>query len=200
MSYQSVKSSDKLSSILSKDYFDAFFRENYHTACLVALRYVPDTDRAEDLVQDVFVALWEKRENLDIKVSLRNYFFTAVKNHALNVARRDPSKIISISFLLSEVADEESSSEYDDEEMAVAIYKAIGELPGACRRIFSLAYLENYTYQQIADELSISRNTVKTQMGIAYRQLRTKLEKLVSFFIAFISGKVPLSVYFEFFG
>lgn len=164
---------------LTKKQFGVFFRENYHTACLVALRYIADSARAEDLVQDVFCAIWEKKETLNIKTGLKNYFLTAVKNHALNQVQRDKSRTVSLSELLVDLAEEEKNDNFDDEELAVNIASAIEELPAACRNIFNLSYCEKLTYQQIADQLNISKNTVKTQMGIAYRQLREKLKKWV---------------------
>lgn len=164
---------------LTKKQFGDFFRENYHTACLVALRYIADSARAEDLVQDVFCAIWEKKETLNIKTGLKNYFLTAVKNHALNQIQRDKRNTVSLSELLIDLAEEEKNDSFDDEELAVNIASAIEELPAACRNIFTMTYHEKLTYQQIADRLNLSKNTVKTQMGIAYRQLRQKLKKWV---------------------
>lgn len=164
---------------LTKKQFGVFFQKNYHTACLVALRYIADSARAEDLVQDVFCAIYEKKDTLSIKTGLKNYFLTAVKNHALNQVQREKSRTVSLSELLIDLAEEEKNDSFDDEELAANIASAIEELPAACRNIFNLAYREKLTYQQIADQLSISKNTVKTQMGIAYRQLREKLRKWV---------------------
>jgi len=165
--------------VLSQGQYDEFFRKNYQPACLVALRYIRDINQAEDLVQDAFVALWGKRKTLQIKGSLKNYFFRAIRNNALKKAEREKSDMIHLSELLVELAEEEEQEYFDDEEIAVKIYQAIGELPTACRTVFNLAYRKNMTYQQIADQLSISKNTVKTHMGIAYSQLRNKLNKLI---------------------
>lgn len=165
--------------VLSKEQFDDFFRRNYQTACLVALRYMADIGQAEDLVQDAFVILWEKRETLQIRDSLKNYFLKSVRNNALKKAERDKSDIVPLSGLLVDLIEDEAQDRFDNEELAVEIYQAIGELPAACRTIFNLAYREKLTYQQIADQLNISKNTVKTQMGIAYSQLRNKLRKLI---------------------
>jgi RNA polymerase sigma-70 factor (ECF subfamily) len=171
--------------VLSKEQFDDFFKRNYQTACLVALRYMADIDQAEDLVQDAFVILWEKRETLQIKDNLKNYFFKIVKNNALKKVDRDKSDMVPLSILSIDPAEEEEEERFDDEELAVEVYRAIGELPSACRTIFNLAYREKLTYQQIADQLNISKNTVKTQMGIAYSQLRNKLSKLIIVLLRF---------------
>jgi RNA polymerase sigma-70 factor (ECF subfamily) len=163
----------------SEDRFGEFFSKNYQTACLIALRYVKDYSLAEDLVQDVFVALWEKKAEVQVHTNLRNYFFRAVKNHSINLVQRNKSIVSSLSALFIELPEEEDANSFSQEEMAVKVCDAIQELPPACRSIFKLAYEQNYTYQEIADALHISKNTVKTQMGIAYKQLRNKLNALV---------------------
>lgn len=169
--------------------FNDFFSKNYHTACLIALKYVKDYSIAEDLVQDVFITLWEKKENFQIHYNLRNYLFTAVKNHSINLIQRNKSITTSLSELFIDLPDNDLPDSYSQEELAVRVYKAIQELPQACRSIFKLAYEQNYSYQEIADALQISKNTVKTQMGIAYKQLRIKLNCLIVTFLHFIQKK-----------
>ncbi len=163
----------------SEDRFSDFFIENYKTACLIALRYIKDYNLAEDLVQDVFIMLWEKKEDLQVHTNLSNYLYTAVKNHSINVVQRNKTSTTSLSGLLIDFAEEEATNNFTQEELAVKVYKAIQELPQACQNVFRLAYEQNYTYQEIADTLLISKNTVKTQMGIAYKQLRMKLNHLI---------------------
>ena len=172
--------SERFPPVLSRDQYDDFFRKNYHTACLVAMKYLTDINQAEDMVQDVFVILWEKREALQIKTGLKNYFFKAVKNQALKIVQRDKGNMIPLSDLPVDLVEDENPDRFDEEELAVKIYQSISELPTACRMIFNLAYREKLSYQQIADQLNISKNTVKTQMGIAYRQLRNKLEPFIN--------------------
>ena len=185
MSDAVVKNFEGTSPVFSKEQFDDFFRRNYQAACLVALRYIADIGQAEDLVQDVFVILWEKRETLRIRGSLKNYFFRAIRNNALKRTERGRSGMISLAELLIDPAEDEEQEQFDDEELAVEICQAIDELPVACRKVFNLAYRQNLTYQQIADQLNISKNTVKTQMGIAYSQLRNKLSKLIVVLLRF---------------
>lgn len=170
----------------SESLFSDFFRKNYKIACLIALRYVKDHQVAEDLVQDVFVALWEKKETVNVHTNLRTYFFTAVRNHAINLVQRNKSMTTSLSQLFIDPCDELDSDSFDQEILALKIYNAIEELPQACQAVFRLAYQQNYSYQQIADTLQISKNTVKTHMGIAYKHLRTKLKHLVITFLHFL--------------
>lgn len=173
----------------SEDRFSDFFSENYKTACLIALKYLKEYDLAEDLVQDVFIMLWEKRENFQIHTNLSNYLFTAVKNHSINLVQRNKTITTSLSGLLIDIAEEEATNNFSQEELAVKVYKAIHELPQACQTVFRLAYEQNYSYQEIADTLNISKNTVKTQMGIAYKQLRMKLNHLIVMLLHFHQKK-----------
>ncbi len=144
---------------------------------------------AEDLVQDVFITLWDKKENFQIRTNLRNYFFTAVKNHAINLVQRNKSITTSLSEIFIDLPEEDSSNSYNQEELAVRVYNAIQELPQGCQSVFRLAYEQNYSYQEIADTLQISKNTVKTQMGIAYKQLRIKLNVLFTTFLYLFQEK-----------
>lgn len=173
----------------SEVHFSDFFRKNYSTACLIALKYVKDYSLAEDLVQDVFILLWEKKRNVQIHTNLSNYLFTAVKNHSINLIQRNKSITTSLSELFVDLPEEEASNSFSQEELAVKVYKAIQELPQACQAVFRLAYEQDYSYQEIAENLHISKNTVKTQMGIAYKQLRMKLNHLIVILLHFRQKK-----------
>jgi len=186
----SMKKMTELPYLLSsEERFSDFFSSNYRAACLIALRYVKDVDLAEDLVQDVFVAFWENSQNLGPVSNLKNYFFTAIKNHAINLIQRNKSNTISLASLFIDISEDENADHFADEELAVKICQAIDELPTACRKIFLLAYQNNFTYQQIADQLNISKNTVKTQIRIAYKQLRDKLNGLIVSLLFLIQKK-----------
>lgn len=178
--------------ILSNSEFDIFFKENYHIACLVALRYLSDVSEVEDLVQEAFVLLWEKRENIKIKSSLRNYFLKMIKNHSLKSAQRSKASFIPLASLFADPPEEDTSLEmFSEEELAVRIHTAIEELPPACRTIFKMAYQDGLSYQQISDKLNISKNTVKTQMGIAYRHLRSQLKSFINCLLTIFFSKKP---------
>ena len=106
----------------SEAHFGDFFKKNYSTACLIALRYVKDYHLAEDLVQDVFIALWEKRDNFKIHTNRSNYLFTAVKNHAINLIQRNKSITTSLSELFIDLPQEETSNSFSQEELAVKVH------------------------------------------------------------------------------
>ncbi|TKG95481.1 RNA polymerase sigma-70 factor [Puteibacter caeruleilacunae] len=165
--------------LTDKPMFGRFFKRHYHAACLAALKYVKDISIAEDLVQEVFLNLWEGRENYAVNTNLKAYLFTSVRNRALNFVQREKTDTLSLDVDPAVEMKQENESVNRDEELAVKIASGMKLLPPRCQQIFRLAYLDGYTYQEIADELSVSKNTVKTQMGIAYRILREQLKEYV---------------------
>jgi len=156
--------------------FEIFFKENYHTACLVALRYIKNQQEAEDVVQETFLYLWEKRTEMQIRQSLKQYLLQAVKNRSINFVNRERKFHEEINDELEISQNTDSEDAFAKEELAVLVSKSIDKLPAQCKRIFLLAYVDNLTYNQIAESLGLSKNTIKTQMGIAYKQLRQHLK------------------------
>jgi len=159
--------------------FELFFKRNYHLSCLVALRYVKSPEVAEDIVQETFLYLWQKRAELKITRNLKSYLLNAVKNRSINYLQRERQfdELTDSGFLVS--FDEESEAQHAEDELAVQIASSIEFLPSQCKKIFLLAYQDNLTYSEIATTLSLSKNTVKTQMGIAYKILCTQLKSFV---------------------
>jgi RNA polymerase sigma-70 factor, ECF subfamily len=157
---------------------EAVFRAHYQAMCAVVRRIVFAPDIAEELVQDVFLRLWAKRETLSEIDSLRTYLYRAARNTALNHLRR---RKLENAFEEKETAKgEPAASEATDDsatadELAGAVREAIGRLPDRCREIFLMSRDGGLTYGQIASELGISIKTVETQMGRALRSLRMSL-------------------------
>ncbi len=155
--------------------FEQFFKTNYHLACLVALRYVKSEQIADDIVQEAFVTLWQKRDELIIQTNLKSYLLNMVRNRSLNYLRDEKQMDeISEANINSDLVDD-PNEDFSKEELAVHIAKAIDELPTQCKKVFELAYNERLSYNEIASTLNLSRNTIKTQMGIAYKMIRFKL-------------------------
>jgi RNA polymerase sigma-70 factor (ECF subfamily) len=159
--------------------FEDFFRENFQVATLIVFRYLENRSLAEDIVQESFVKLWEKQNSIDCSpAGLREYLFTIVRNSTISYLRSLKVKYTSldVASISSDVTEEIRL--YDEEELALRVDRAIDKLPRKCREIFRMAYLEELTYNEIAQKLSVSKNTIKTQMGIAYRILRNELRSI----------------------
>lgn len=167
--------------------FENFFKENYHSACLVALRYLENEQEAEDTVQETFLYLWEKRAQLQIQQSLKQYLFQSVKNRSINYLNRERKLHKQLNNEIEQIQNTDSEPNFSSEELAVEISKSIKSLPPQCKKIFLLAYIDNLSYAQIAESLNLSKNTIKTQMGIAYKILRQRLK--TKFFMLFLIFK-----------
>jgi RNA polymerase sigma-70 factor (ECF subfamily) len=158
--------------------FEKFFREKYRGFCLFACKYVKDIEVAEEVVQDVMVKLWEKREQLDIKGSVLAYINISVKNSCLNFLKH---KNIVLNFEKNETQriswdTSETEEEMQDIELETAVLNAIAELPPQRQKIFSMSRVDGLKYHEIADKMGLSIKTIEAQMGSALKQLRVKLK------------------------
>ncbi|MBL7797597.1 MAG: RNA polymerase sigma-70 factor [Saprospiraceae bacterium] len=164
--------------------FEAVFRQWYEPLCGYAARLTDgDLDGAEDLVQQVFVKLWEQREGLDIAWSLKSYLYKTVHNAALNRIRSAKTHSKYLDFNAAQLEKEYAPPDYPARELAGRLQAALEKLPPQCRHVFELSRFEDLKYREIADQLGISIKTVETQMGKALRILRFQLaDYLVTLF------------------
>lgn len=158
--------------------YASLFRQFYVQLCRFSLKYVRAEAVSEEIVQEVFISLWEKRESLNIHSSLKAYLFQAVKNSSIN-------------YLNSQFAKQDFQRDYFDhselpvnntqetliyDELQKVVQQAIDYLPPKCRTIYALSRNTGMSYKEIADELGVSIKTVEAQMGIALKKLRTYLQ------------------------
>ena len=156
--------------------FDTIFRTWYGPLVGTAERMLRDRAVAEELVQDVMLELWRRRETLAADGSAQAYLFQATRNRVLNHLRH--LKIEQRSE--PEVRGESASTPHADaalahQELDVAIQRAIESLPDRCREVFELSRVHGLKYAEIAQSLGISIKTVEAQMGKALRTLRERL-------------------------
>ena len=157
--------------------FEILFRKEFKGMCFFAINYVKDYTTAREIVQDAFIALWEKRELIDMTKPVKSYLATSIRNKCLNYLR-DKSKYVSNIIDLEGINIEgghEQSAYLDGKELEGRIKEAIEELPEKCRQIFKLSRFESLKYQEIADKLQISVKTVETQMSKALQHMRNSL-------------------------
>ncbi|MNJ98082.1 ECF RNA polymerase sigma factor SigW [compost metagenome] len=157
--------------------FEKVFKLYFKNLHAYAYTFIKDDIMSEEIVQNVFFRIWEKRDILQIDDSLKAYLYRSVHNESLNYIKHQKVKS---SFQVHYSNQMESSySDVSDEivaaELETKIQLAINELPQQCRIIFQLSRFEQLKYQQIADQLNISVKTVENQMGKALKVLRLKL-------------------------
>ena len=178
---------EKLKSSIKKGDKTAFrqiYRKYYPGLCVIAHRYIRDHGIAEEIVQDVFLKLWEGRKTIEITGELHNYLYSAVRNGSVNYIRRllierkySESRTGQIRDTLNNIniSQEDGSSILIANEMEKKINEAVESLPDRCREIFLMHRNEGLRYSQIAEKLKLSPNTVQRQISIALEKLREKL-------------------------
>ena len=148
--------------------FKTFFNKHYKELVVYANGYLFDKPASEDVVQEVYIYIWENAESINIKSSLKNYLYAMVRNKCLNYLKS--IKItdsydyleLNISLITEQVFD--STSDNDKQIVYHQILKIVDTLPNRMQQIVKLKFLHNYKYYEIAEELGISINTVKTQL------------------------------------
>ena len=177
-----------ISGDLDKPAFEELFRSFFPGLVLFAQKYLPDQDTAKEIVHNVFLNLWEKRENVDTSSSLKSYLFTSVYNRCLNHIR-DQKKFDKDETHFQRLDSTDFANATDrleEQELEERIYDALQALPEKCREVFTLNRFEGLKYAEIAEKLGISVKTVEAQMSKALRILREKLIDYLTVLILFM--------------
>ena len=164
------------------------FYDHYKNLVLYAKKFVNETEIARDLVQDVFIYLWDKRNKLNIERSLPSYLFRAVHNACINYLKRESNKEDYIrNFLLRINSDNYSTSAYEDahelvvqKDLLEQIETIVEGLPEQCRNIFKMSRFKGLKNREIAEIYAISQRTVETQIYRALKVLKESLSPYVS--------------------
>ena len=153
------------------------FDEYYEPSCAAIHRYIRDRNLVEDLAQNVFIRLWEKRSTIEISSSLGAYIRRMAINEALGYLRKNKNiHIEEITPITPHKTEATTEAQYLQTELQSEITNAINQLPPKCRTIFQLSRFEELTYKEIAEKLDISVKTVENQMGKALRVLRERMK------------------------
>ncbi|MBN2595624.1 MAG: RNA polymerase sigma-70 factor [Marinifilaceae bacterium] len=165
--------------------FEKTFKEFYSPLCNFAYSFLPDHDLCEDLVQDVFLKIWDKSP--DITSSISSYLYRAIKNSCLDHMKKSYKQSI---IPIEEIEDpidspNELNREKDLTALNIKIEKAVNSLPPKCKEVFLLRRNFQLSYDEISNELNISKKTIENHMNSAIKKLRTQLSKsdfLIYFF------------------
>lgn len=165
-----------------KSAFEQIFRLYYTDLSRYCLKYVRDEHVAEELVQEVFINIWDRRHTLSITTSVKAYLFTAVRNRSFNYLKlqipKEQRKIGVEDVLDLTDGAEEREGDQAIEQLYSYVQEAIDSLPPKCQVIFNLSRNGGMTYKEIAEELDLSVKTVENQVGHALRKLREQLTPL----------------------
>ena len=152
----------------NKSVYKNVFNHFYKGLVIYANNFLFDQEASEDVVQEVFISLWENAKNIDIKTSLKAYLYAMVRNKCLNYLKSvkitDELNVIDLNSMLVLEEDLDLISQEEKTMLYNHILKIIETFPESMQEVFKLKFIENYKYEEIADEMGISVNTVKTQL------------------------------------
>ena len=156
--------------------FEEVFRANFKNLHAYANTIVHDDVMAEEMVQNVFCRLWEKREQIQIRESVGAYLYRSVYHESLNYLKHLKVRDAYQTYIINHMADTGNAAyEIELGELEDRLGVALLELPEKCRTIFQMSRFEELKYQEIADKIEIPVKTVENQMGKALKLLRLKL-------------------------
>lgn len=160
-----------------------------------AAAYVIDRREAQDIVQSVFLTLWDRKESLYPETNINNYLITLTKNQCLNYLRHARAQLNYLTrqeqknaeLLLNYYALEKlNENKLFSDELEIAAKQAIDSLPGQSREVFILSRIEGMKYQEIAQKLEVSVKTVEKKMSIALELLRVALKDYYLLLVPFL--------------
>jgi RNA polymerase sigma-70 factor (ECF subfamily) len=165
--------------------FEKLFKAHYRNLCFFAENYVKEKAMAEEIVGSFFINLWEKKKTIEIKGSVKSYFFSSIHNQCIKYLEHLKVMKKYEEYATFRLRNKEllapSSTGYPlanliSQETVKDIEKSISGLPEKCREIFCLSRFDELSYEDISVKLDISINTVRTQMARALQKLREDLK------------------------
>lgn len=171
-------------------HFEMLFKTYYQPLCHYAYTFLHDKEDAEEIVQSTFLLVWERRENLAIRTSVRPYLYAMVRNACLNVLKHNKIKQrhAGEEMALADRSHDAVMHTISSIELEQRIRLAMDELPGQCRVVFKLSRFEELKYSEIAEQLNISVKTVENHMGKALRIMREQLKDYLPLVFVFLNG------------
>ena len=162
---------------------EIIFKEYYGSLCYFASQYLKDEDAVEDIVQDVFIALLEKKIRFQSEIHLKNFLYLSIRNACLNYIRSSRSREQYVASLIYEEQIEDFETNIILTEIHQELAAAVDKLPVECRKVFDLCYFQGMDNERIAKELGLSINTVKAQKARGKKIVRENWKDLFFFLI-----------------
>jgi RNA polymerase sigma-70 factor (family 1) len=155
--------------------FRVVYDEYFEPLCRFLNYYTKDLSVIEEVVQDVFVRLWEDRDTVEIQY-IKTYLYNAARNKILNYIRDERNRNVLLEQWAKRELENQSADDcVDMNEFVELLQETVQTLPPVCKEIFTMSREQNMSYRQIADERGLSVKTVEAQMGIALKRIRTKM-------------------------
>lgn len=171
-----LSNEEMLRGIRSFDYsiFSEMYKLFFKGLALISVKYVQDVYVAEELVQDVFLKIWEKPTMLDGVVHLKAYLYRAVVNASINYHNRQKKLRVHQEAMLLNVQEQNMERDFEENEFKILIYQEIDRLPAQCKKVFKMSRFDELKYREIAMMLGISEKTVENHIANAVKILRDR--------------------------
>ncbi len=170
--------------------FKKLFDEYYSLMCSLAFEYVNDYFTARTIAEDVMLTIWEKKENLHITCSLKQYLLKSTRNRSIDYLRQNNNSRnflniddIDAAHTTCFLSEEDLFEQIISDELEIKIHDLINKMPEECRNVFVLSRYDGLQNQEIANRLNISINTVKYHIKNALSNLRIELQEYIAFLI-----------------
>jgi len=159
--------------------FQETFHKHYEPLCKYAFTLVKEPHSCEDIVQETFLRVWEKKQNLIGSEELTWYLYTAVRNNCLSFLEKKQKTVLGEvnGQEVTEISEERFTPITKEADFDTLLNNALDHLPPKCREVFVLSRVSDMTYKQISDSLGISIKTVENQMGKALKILRAYIRQ-----------------------
>jgi RNA polymerase sigma-70 factor (ECF subfamily) len=158
--------------------FEKVFKAHFKSLHAYACTLLDSEAIAEEMVQQVFYKLWERKEQVVVHTSIKAYLYRAVHNESMNHLKHRKVKSTHQTYAMQQQSHQQERNATErlaGKELETRIREALNELPEQCRTIFQLSRFEELKYREIADQLNLSVKTVENQMGKALKLMRLKL-------------------------
>jgi RNA polymerase sigma-70 factor (family 1) len=159
--------------------FESYYKMHYKTFFLMAFRYLKNTEVAEELVNDVFLKIWEDGDKINIDSSLKSYIYRAIINRSLNEIQKNKKDSTMMMDLYYSQDESYELTQIEENELKIKLYDAIELLPDQCKKVFRLSRFEELKQQEIADKMGISIKTVKNHITHALKTLSKSIEGFI---------------------
>jgi RNA polymerase sigma-70 factor (family 1) len=156
--------------------FESYYKMHYKSFFVMACRYLKNTEQAEEIVNDVFMKIWEDGNKISIDSSLKSYIYRAIINRSLNEIQKNKKDLNLAIDLYNTQEESYELREIEENELKIKLFKAIDLLPEQCRKVFQLSRFEELKQQEIADKLGISIKTVKNHITHALKQISKSVD------------------------
>jgi RNA polymerase sigma-70 factor (family 1) len=163
--------------------FDELYNRHWKYLFTTSFNILRDRDESMDICQVVFLWLWEHRQTINIKTSIRGYLYSSVKYKIANFIRSGKVRASFFDELKRVDITSFQENELEVKELQILIVQLVNDLPQKCKEVFQLSRNENLTHKQIADKLGISEKTVDDHILRALKKLKTPLNRLASIFL-----------------